>query len=63
MATFLALAGTTFKCRVLRGERPTLVLSGGALARAQSLLASDHHLSLTHDAGMAMAFVVMEARA
>ena len=25
---------------------PTLVLSGGALARAQSLLASDHHLSL-----------------
>lgn len=46
-----------------RGERPSLVLSGGALARAQSLLASDYHLSLTHDAGMAMAFVVMEARA
>ena len=42
------------------GMPPQLSLHGGALARAQERGATSWHLSLSHDAGMAMAFVVME---
>ncbi len=42
------------------GQPPTLVLAGAALARARERGASSWHLSLSHDKGMALAFVVME---
>ena len=42
------------------GQPPTLVLAGAALARARERGASSWHLSLSHDKGMAVAFVVME---
>jgi len=42
------------------GQPPTLVLTGAALARARERGASSWHLSLSHDKGMALAFVVME---
>jgi holo-[acyl-carrier protein] synthase len=40
--------------------RPSIVLHGGALARATAIGASRWHLSLTHTAGQAMAHVVAE---
>jgi len=40
--------------------KPELVLHGGALLRAQSLGVHHHHLSLTDDDGVALAFVIME---
>jgi holo-[acyl-carrier protein] synthase len=44
---------------------PTLVLTGGALARLQAITPAGHrasvHLSLTDDLPLAMAFVVIEA--
>ena len=42
------------------GQPPTLVMTGAALARARERGASSWHLSLSHDKGMALAFVVME---
>ena len=42
------------------GQRPELVLSGGVEARASARLVVSHHVSLSHDGGMAIAFVVME---
>ena len=40
--------------------RPVLVLRGGVASAAKSLGATSVHLSLTHDAGIATAFVVLE---
>ena len=40
--------------------RPVLVLRGSVLAVADSLGVSRAHLSLSHDAGIATAFVVLE---
>lgn len=42
---------------------PSLTLSGGALALAASRGVTRVHLSLSHDAGIATAFVVAEASA
>ena len=42
------------------GQAPELVLSGSARDRAQSLGIARLHLSLSHDAGVAIAFVVAE---
>jgi holo-[acyl-carrier protein] synthase len=42
------------------GQPPTLVMTGAALARAHERGAASWHLSLSHDKGMALAFVVME---
>jgi len=50
----------------LPGGRPTLRLTGGALAHLQAMTPPGHeavvHLSLTDDPPMAQAFVVIEAR-
>ena len=43
------------------GGRPRFVLSGTVLASAQALGATDVHLSLSHDAGIASAIVVLES--
>jgi holo-[acyl-carrier protein] synthase len=43
--------------------RPTIVLSGGAAARAAAIGATRWHLSLTHTAGQAMAHVIAESAA
>ena len=40
--------------------RPTLVLRGSVLAMADRLGVTRTHLSLSHDAGIATAFVVLE---
>ena len=42
--------------------RPTLVLRGSVLAVADRLGVARSHLSLSHDAGIATAFVVLEGR-
>jgi holo-[acyl-carrier protein] synthase len=39
---------------------PTLIFTGGMLAVLSERGISGHHLSLSHDAGMAIAFVVLE---
>ena len=44
------------------GARPTLVLTGATLQRAGDKGATSWHLSLSHDKGMAVAFVVMEGQ-
>jgi holo-[acyl-carrier protein] synthase len=41
--------------------KPTLVLHGQALAHAESLGIRSWHVSLSHDAGIATAFVVAES--
>jgi holo-[acyl-carrier protein] synthase len=41
--------------------RPCFELRGTVAARAQRLGVGDVHLSLSHDAGVAMAFVVLES--
>jgi holo-[acyl-carrier protein] synthase len=41
-------------------QPPKLVLSGGVLRVLGERGITGHHLSLSHDAGMAMAFVVLE---
>jgi len=50
----------------LPGGRPTLRLTGGALAHLQAMTPPGHeavvHVSLTDDPPMAQAFVVIEAR-
>jgi holo-[acyl-carrier protein] synthase len=43
------------------GVPPTLVLTGAALERAGEAGVRSWHLSLSHDKGTAIAFVVMEA--
>jgi holo-[acyl-carrier protein] synthase len=43
------------------GQQPALQLTGGTKARADHRKVTRHHVSLSHDAGMAIAFVVMEA--
>lgn len=49
----------------LPGGRPTLRLTGGALARLSEMLPAGHearvHVSLTDDPPMAQAFVIVEA--
>jgi holo-[acyl-carrier protein] synthase len=49
----------------LPGGRPTLRLSGGALARLEEMVPAGHrpaiHVSLTDDPPMAQAFVIIEA--
>lgn len=51
----------------LRSGQPTMRLTGGAATRLQTLMPPGHepfiHLSLTDDAPLAQAFVVIEARA
>jgi holo-[acyl-carrier protein] synthase len=51
----------------LRGGKPTLRLTGGALERLRSLTPAGHeavlHVSLTDDPPLAQAFVMIEARA
>ena len=42
------------------GGRPRFVLTGTVLASARALGATDVHLSLSHDAGIASAIVVLE---
>jgi holo-[acyl-carrier protein] synthase len=50
----------------LPSGRPTMRLTGGALARLQDMVPAGHqavvHVSLTDDPPMAQAFVVIEAR-
>ena len=41
--------------------RPRLLLRGSVLARAEELGVRHHHLSLSHDAGIASAVVVLES--
>lgn len=41
--------------------RPTIVLHGGSLQRAEAIGATRWHLSLTHTAGQALAHVVAES--
>jgi holo-[acyl-carrier protein] synthase len=43
-----------------RGQQPKLVLSGGVAKRAAHSGVTATHLSLSHDAGMAIAFVVVD---
>jgi holo-[acyl-carrier protein] synthase len=49
-------------CEILRedGGRPILELRGTVLARANDLGVAHTHLSLSHDAGIASAMVVLE---
>lgn len=42
------------------GEQPMLRLSGGAARKAESLRVRKSWLSLTHDAGLAIAAVILE---
>lgn len=49
-------------CREVSG-RPSLALSGGAAATARRMGITHLHLSLTHTAGLAAAFVVAEQEA
>lgn len=44
-----------------RGERPTLVLGGAVADHAAKNGVASTHLSLSHDAGVAIAFVVLES--
>lgn len=46
-----------------KGHTPQLTLTGSTQIRAQEKEVSNHHLSLSHDGGMAIAFVVMETAA
>lgn len=68
-ATFKALAtgwgeGVSWRqVQVLRegSGQPRLHLSGAAAARAATLGATRMHLSITHDAGLALAVVILES--
>jgi len=46
-----------------RGHPPQLVLSGGVAKRAADVGVTVTHLSLSHDGGMAIAFVVVDGGA
>lgn len=43
-----------------RGQQPKLVLSGGVAERAALSGVTSTHLSMSHDGGMAIAFVVVD---
>ena len=43
-----------------RGQQPKLVLSGGVAQRAALSGVTSTHLSMSHDGGMAIAFVVVD---
>jgi holo-[acyl-carrier protein] synthase len=43
-----------------RGQQPKLVLSGGVAKRAALAGVTSTHLSMSHDGGMAIAFVVVD---
>lgn len=43
-----------------RGQQPKLVLSGGVARRAALSGVTSTHLSMSHDGGMAIAFVVVD---
>jgi holo-[acyl-carrier protein] synthase len=45
-----------------KGQQPRLVLTGGVAARAQRNGVDTTHVSLSHDGGMAIAFVVLESK-
>lgn len=70
-AAFKALAtgwgeGVSWRqVQVLRegSGQPRLHLSGAAAARATALGVTQMHLSITHDAGLALAVVILEASA
>ena len=47
--------------RRAQAGRPVFTLSGTVAARATELGAQDVHLSLSHDAGIASAIVVLES--
>lgn len=51
-------------CEVVRGDdgAPSFRLSGTVQARATELGITDVHLSISHDGGLATAFVICEAR-
>lgn len=56
-------SGFSWQDMVVRSDadrRPRLVPAGAVAARLQSLGATVVHLSLSHDAGIASAFVVLE---
>ena len=44
------------------GQPPTLVLSGGVARRASTRGVTSTHLSLSHDGGVAIAFVVLDGQ-
>ncbi|RMG85025.1 MAG: holo-ACP synthase [Candidatus Dadabacteria bacterium] len=46
-----------------RGQPPAVRLHGQALRRAEALGGARIHLSLSHDAGLALAFAVLEGEA
>jgi holo-[acyl-carrier protein] synthase len=48
--------------RVDAGGKPSLVLRGSVLETATELGVTDWHVSLTHDGGLAIAYVVAERR-
>jgi holo-[acyl-carrier protein] synthase len=55
--------GFTWQDMVVKSDpnrRPILVTSGAARARLDSMGVTSAHLSLSHDAGIASAFVVLE---
>lgn len=56
-------SGFTWHDMVVRSDadrRPRLIAAGAVAARLESLGATSVHLSLSHDAGIASAFVVLE---
>lgn len=55
------LAFTQVEVRRARSGAPSVVLTGAARARAKKTGATRLHLSLSHDAGVAIAFVLAEA--
>lgn len=55
------LAWTEIELRRSGSGAPSLRLSGGALAVAEELGAARTHVTVTHDAGVACAVVVLES--
>jgi holo-[acyl-carrier protein] synthase len=51
---------TDIEVRGSEGERPQLILQGGAKAALESLGGSRAHVSLTHETGSATAVVILE---
>ncbi len=56
------LAWQDAEVRITEGGQPFFVLGGTVAERARLLGVTDLHLSLSHDAGVATAFVVAERR-
>lgn len=57
------MAWTDIEIRGGEDERPRLVLEGGALTAFEARGGTAVHVSLTHEAGMALAVVVLEGTA